>query len=142
MAAACVAQVRQRRHCLCNLQEGGTLSSSLAAVCLFVIEPSRVEMWKASFVVLAALVAVGFGALIGGSATIDARDEGAQNALRFAVGEHNKRTNDVFLRGVDKVLQVKRQVCNILLICRCTTVIIMFAQRKLIFLWFNGNGYL
>lgn len=95
-------------------------------------------MWKASFVVLAALVAVGLGSLIGGPATIDARDEGAQNALRFAVGEHNKRNNDIYLRGVDKVLQVKKQVCNILLFCRCTTAIIMFAQRKLIFLWFNG----
>lgn len=93
-------------------------------------------MWKASVVVLAALVAVavgfGFGSIVGAPASIDVNDEGVQNALNFAVGEHNKRTNDAFLRGVDEVLQVKRQVCNVLLFCLFTTIIIiMFAERKL-----------
>ncbi|XP_075875023.1 cystatin C (amyloid angiopathy and cerebral hemorrhage) [Nelusetta ayraudi] len=69
-------------------------------------------MWKASVVVLAALVAVavGFGSMVGAPVSADINDEGVQNALNFAVGEHNKRTNDAFLRGVDEVLQVKRQM--------------------------------
>lgn len=91
-------------------------------------------MWKASVVVLAALVAVavGFGSIVGAPASIDVNDEGVQNALNFAVGEHNKRTNDAFLRGVDEVLQVKRQVCNVLLFCLFTTIIIIFAEREFI----------
>lgn len=90
-------------------------------------------MWKASFVVLAALVAVAvaFGSLAGAPADIDSNDVRVQNALNFAVGEHNKRTNDLFLRGVDQVLQVKRQVCDVLLFCRFATAFIRFAQRKL-----------
>lgn len=73
-------------------------------------------MWKAAFVVLAALVAVGLGSLVGGPRTIDVNDEGAQKALQFAVVEHNKGTNDVFIREVEKVQQVKRQVSNFLLL--------------------------
>lgn len=71
-------------------------------------------MWKASFVVLAALVAVAVGAgrMVGAPIDMDVNDSKIQNAVNFAVGEHNKGTNDVFLRGVDKVLHAQKQVCN------------------------------
>lgn len=72
-------------------------------------------MWKASFVVLAALVAVAVaGMMVGAPTDIDVNDERAQNALSFAVGEHNKRTNDMYLRGVGEVLHVTRQVRTVL----------------------------
>lgn len=73
-------------------------------------------MWKAAFVVLAALVAVGLGSLVGGPQVIDVNDERAQNALRFAVVEHNKGSNDLYIREVEDVQQVKRQVRDFLLL--------------------------
>lgn len=81
-------------------------------------------MWKASFVVLAALVAVAaaVNSMVGAPAKMNANDERVQNAINFAVGEHNKGTNDLFLRGVDEVLQVTGQVCNALLFGPITTI--------------------
>lgn len=91
-------------------------------------------MWKASLVVLAAFVAVavgvGAGAMVGAPVSIDVNDERAQNALNFAVGEHNKRTNDVFLREVAEVVQIKRQVCVVLLCRRLTSMIIFVCPTK------------
>lgn len=73
-------------------------------------------MWKAAFVVLAALVAVGLGSLVGAPQRIDVNDERAQHALRFAVAEHNKGTNDIYIREVEEVQQIYRQVSDFLLL--------------------------
>lgn len=72
-------------------------------------------MWKVAFVVLAALVAVGLGSLVGGPQDIDVNDKRAQNALRFAVVEHNKGTNDLYMREVEEVQRIQRQVSDFLL---------------------------
>lgn len=73
-------------------------------------------MWKAAFVVLVALVAVGLGALVGAPQDIDVNDERAQNALRFAVVEHNKGTNDLYIREVEEVQRIQKQVRDFLLL--------------------------
>ncbi|KAK5882203.1 hypothetical protein CesoFtcFv8_020811 [Champsocephalus esox] len=66
-------------------------------------------MWKIVLPVLAAVFAVG-SSMIGGYIDIDVNDEGAQNALNFAVVEHNKQTNNMFLSQVAEVVGVKRQL--------------------------------
>ncbi|XP_033956972.1 cystatin C (amyloid angiopathy and cerebral hemorrhage) [Pseudochaenichthys georgianus] len=66
-------------------------------------------MWKIVLPVLAAVFAVG-SSMIGGYITIDVNDEGAQNALNFAVVEHNKQSNNMFLSQVAEVVGVKRQL--------------------------------
>ncbi|XP_071337311.1 cystatin C (amyloid angiopathy and cerebral hemorrhage) [Trachinotus anak] len=67
-------------------------------------------MWKLVLPVLAAVFAVGLGSLVGGARDIDSNEQGAQEALNFAVVEHNKKTNDLFLRKVAEVVKVQRQV--------------------------------
>ncbi|XP_076599676.1 cystatin C (amyloid angiopathy and cerebral hemorrhage) [Chaetodon auriga] len=67
-------------------------------------------MWKVAFPLLAALFAVGFGGLVGGPQDIDVNDEGLQNALNFAVANHNRQSNDVYLRQVAEVVKAQRQV--------------------------------
>lgn len=107
------------------VRERGAVASSFG--CLFSVESSRVRMWKASFVVLAALVAVAaaaVGSMVGAPVEINVNDERVQNAINFAVGEHNKGTNDMFLRGVDEVLHATGQVCNALLFGPITTIYI------------------
>ncbi|KAJ4949633.1 hypothetical protein JOQ06_021142 [Pogonophryne albipinna] len=47
--------------------------------------------------------------MVGGYENIDVNDEGAQNALNFAVVEHNKRSNNMFLSQVAEVVGVERQ---------------------------------
>lgn len=73
-------------------------------------------MWKAAFVVLVGLVAVGLGSLVGAPQLIDVNDKRAQNALRFAVVEHNKGTNDMYIREVEEVQQIQRQVSDFFII--------------------------
>lgn len=70
-------------------------------------------MSKVVFPILAAVFAVGLGSMVGTFQTIDVNNEGAQNALKFAVVEHNRRTNDLYLSQVAEVLEVKRQVSNV-----------------------------
>lgn len=71
-------------------------------------------MWKVVFLVLAAVFAVGSGAqMVGGFSTIDTNDEGAQNALNYAVVEHNKGSNDMYLSQVEDVVEVRRQVSSV-----------------------------
>ncbi|KAK2824117.1 hypothetical protein Q5P01_021292 [Channa striata] len=67
-------------------------------------------MWKVLFPFLAALFAVGCGAMPGGFSTISSNDEGAQNAIKYAVVEHNKGSNDAYLTQVTSVVKVERQV--------------------------------
>uniref|UniRef100_A0A4W6C0T0 Zgc:163030 n=1 Tax=Lates calcarifer TaxID=8187 RepID=A0A4W6C0T0_LATCA len=63
------------------------------------------------FSLLAAVFVVGQGATMpGGRIDIDISDAGAQNALNFAVVQHNKGTNDLFLSQVAEVVKVQSQV--------------------------------
>lgn len=74
----------------------------------------RDEMWKVVFIVFSSVFAVGVGAqMVGGFSTIDISDEGAQNALNYAVAQHNKLTNDMYLSQVTDVVKVLRQVGNV-----------------------------
>ncbi|XP_028279458.1 cystatin C (amyloid angiopathy and cerebral hemorrhage) [Parambassis ranga] len=68
-------------------------------------------MWKVVFPVLAAVFAVGLGGMAGGFRDVDLNaDEGAQNALNFAVVQHNKATNDMYLSQVAEVVKAQAQV--------------------------------
>ena len=70
-------------------------------------------MWKLVVPVLAAVFTAGLGALVGGLRDIDVNDEGARNALNFAVVKHNRGTNDLYLSQVAEVVKVQSQVSNI-----------------------------
>ncbi|XP_026212757.1 cystatin C (amyloid angiopathy and cerebral hemorrhage) [Anabas testudineus] len=68
-------------------------------------------MWKIVFTVLSAVFATGAAAvMVGGLTTIDINDEGAQNALNYAVNQHNMKSNDAYLRKVTGVNKVQVQV--------------------------------
>ncbi|XP_040906423.1 cystatin C (amyloid angiopathy and cerebral hemorrhage) [Toxotes jaculatrix] len=69
-------------------------------------------MWKLVFSVLAAVFAVGFGSFVGGAKDIDINDAGAREALNFAVVQHNRGTNDLYLSQVAEVVRVQRQVVS------------------------------
>ncbi|XP_008428412.1 cystatin-like [Poecilia reticulata] len=66
-------------------------------------------MWKIVFALLSALVAVE-GSLVGGATDIDIHNDGVQNALNFAVAQHNRKTNDMFLRQAAEVVKAQVQV--------------------------------
>ncbi|XP_016524032.1 cystatin-C-like isoform X1 [Poecilia formosa] len=66
-------------------------------------------MWKIIFVLLSALAAVE-GSLVGGATDIDIHNDGVQNALNFAVVQHNRRNNDMFLRQAAEVVKAQVQV--------------------------------
>ncbi|XP_063347603.1 cystatin C (amyloid angiopathy and cerebral hemorrhage) [Pelmatolapia mariae] len=67
-------------------------------------------MWKVALTVLAAVLAVGYGAMVGGLRDADINDEGVQNALHFAVVQHNRGSNDLYLNQVAEVIKVQSQV--------------------------------
>ncbi|XP_034537058.1 cystatin C (amyloid angiopathy and cerebral hemorrhage) [Notolabrus celidotus] len=68
-------------------------------------------MWKIVLPVLAVLVSVGLSDLVGGPLEINIHeDEGAQSALNFAVVEHNRRSNALFLSKPAEVISTKRQL--------------------------------
>ncbi|KAM6916237.1 cystatin-like [Xenentodon cancila] len=67
-------------------------------------------MWKIAFVCLSALFTVGLTGIPGGFSDIDVNDAGVQNALNFAVAEHNRGTNDLYLRRVTQVVHAQSQV--------------------------------
>lgn len=69
-------------------------------------------MWKTVVVVLAAIFAVSVGLMPGAPQEIDINDEGAKNATDFAVVEHNKVSNDLFVSQVAEVVKIERQVSN------------------------------
>ncbi|XP_039478027.1 MAD2L1-binding protein-like [Oreochromis aureus] len=66
-------------------------------------------MWKVALTVLAAVLAVGYGAMVGGFRDADINDEGVQNALHFAVVQHNRGSNDLYLSQVAEVIKVQSQ---------------------------------
>ncbi|XP_073337480.1 cystatin C (amyloid angiopathy and cerebral hemorrhage) [Pagrus major] len=67
-------------------------------------------MWKIVFAALAAVFAVGLGAMVGGFRDIDINDAGARDALNFAVVQHNRGSNDLYLSQVSEVVRVQSQV--------------------------------
>ncbi|XP_005749389.1 cystatin C (amyloid angiopathy and cerebral hemorrhage) [Pundamilia nyererei] len=67
-------------------------------------------MWKVALTVLAAALAVGYGAMVGGLTDADINDENVQNALHFAVVQHNRGSNDLYLSQVAEVIKVQSQV--------------------------------
>lgn len=60
--------------------------------------------------VVCAVGAVGLGRLVGGRTDVDVNEEGVQNALNFAISQHNLNTEDPFLRVNTGVVGVKKQV--------------------------------
>uniref|UniRef100_A0A8D3ABW3 Cystatin C (amyloid angiopathy and cerebral hemorrhage) n=1 Tax=Scophthalmus maximus TaxID=52904 RepID=A0A8D3ABW3_SCOMX len=69
-------------------------------------------MWKLVLPVLAAVLAVGWGGLVGAPSDVDANDAGVQDALNFAVVKHNRGTNDMYLSQVAEVVKVQRQLVS------------------------------
>uniref|UniRef100_A0A3P9BP20 Cystatin C (amyloid angiopathy and cerebral hemorrhage) n=1 Tax=Maylandia zebra TaxID=106582 RepID=A0A3P9BP20_9CICH len=67
-------------------------------------------MWKVALTILAAALAVGYGAMVGGLTDADINDEDVQNALHFAVVQHNRGSNDLYLSQVAEVIKVQSQV--------------------------------
>ncbi|TDH01104.1 hypothetical protein EPR50_G00176770 [Perca flavescens] len=67
-------------------------------------------MWKIVFPVLAAVFAVGLGGLVGGVSDVDINNEDMRNALNFAVVQHNRGSNDLYLSQVAEVVKAQRQV--------------------------------
>lgn len=68
-------------------------------------------MWKVIFLAFTAVSSVLSGLLIGGFTDVDLNDEGARNALNFAVSQHNKLSNDLYLRQAVEP-KIQRQVSN------------------------------
>ncbi|KAK6489893.1 cystatin-like [Huso huso] len=75
--------------------------------------------WKASlsfltllFAVAAVCAQVGSGGMrmVGGRTDADVGEEGVQDALKFAVAEFNKASNDMYIHRVSKVVKVQKQV--------------------------------
>lgn len=69
-------------------------------------------MWKIVSAALAAVLAVGLGAMVGGFRDIDVNDAGARDALNFAVIQHNRGSNDLCPRKVAQVMRIQSQVSN------------------------------
>uniref|UniRef100_I3JUQ5 Zgc:163030 n=1 Tax=Oreochromis niloticus TaxID=8128 RepID=I3JUQ5_ORENI len=74
----------------------------------------RNKMWKVALTVLAAVLAVGYGAMVGdmvgGLKDADINDEGVQNALNFAIIQYNRDSNDLYISQVVEVIKVQSQV--------------------------------
>ncbi|XP_063048372.1 cystatin-like [Engraulis encrasicolus] len=67
-------------------------------------------MWKTLLLILPAAFALSNAAMVGGPADADINEEGVQNALQYAVVEHNKGTNDMYISKVANVVKVQKQV--------------------------------
>ncbi|XP_017268388.1 cystatin-like [Kryptolebias marmoratus] len=67
-------------------------------------------MWKTIFPIFAALLVVRLSALPGGTTDIDVNDEGLQDALKFAVAEYNRKSNDFFYFKNMEVVKAQSQV--------------------------------
>ncbi|KAM4599608.1 cystatin-C-like [Fundulus diaphanus] len=66
--------------------------------------------WKIVFALLSALLAVEADTMVGGLSDIDVNNEGVQNALNFAVVQHNRKDNGVYLIQVAEVVKAQVQV--------------------------------
>lgn len=69
-------------------------------------------MWKAIFLLFIAVSAVSSGLMPGGFQDVDPSDEEARNAINFAVVQHNRASNDMYLNQLAEVVKVQRQVSN------------------------------
>nr|XP_040034491.1 cystatin-C-like [Gasterosteus aculeatus aculeatus] len=67
-------------------------------------------MWKLVFVIIAAVSFIGLAQIPGGFTDISINDEGAKEALDFAVLIHNRHSNDFYIRVVTDVIKVQVQV--------------------------------
>lgn len=89
-------------------------------------------MWKIVFVLLSVLLAVE-GSLVGGATDIDIHSDGVQNALNFAVAQHNRGNNDMFLRKAAEVVKAQVQVCYPLILWNvCIYVFYLSPIRRLL----------
>ncbi|XP_031593531.1 cystatin-like [Oreochromis aureus] len=74
----------------------------------------RNKMWKVALTVLAAVLAVGYGAMVGdmvgGLKDADINDKDVQNALNFAIIQYNRDSNDLYISQVVEVIKVQSQV--------------------------------
>lgn len=59
---------------------------------------------------LAVSLAVTSAGIPGGVADADIKDADVQKALRFAVAQYNKQSNEAFVRKVTRVIRVQQQV--------------------------------
>ncbi|KAG7462900.1 hypothetical protein MATL_G00189590 [Megalops atlanticus] len=66
--------------------------------------------WKIMVPLLAAFLAVASAGLAGGPMDADINEKGVKDALQFAVVQHNKASNDLFVSQVHKVMKVQKQV--------------------------------
>nr|ACI69177.1 Cystatin precursor [Salmo salar] len=65
--------------------------------------------WKIVVPLLAVAFTVASAGLIGGPMDANMNDQGTRDALQFAVVEHNKKSNDIFVRQVAKVVKAQKQ---------------------------------
>ncbi|NP_001187957.1 cystatin precursor [Ictalurus punctatus] len=61
---------------------------------------------------LAVFLALASAGLLGGPVDVDINREDVQNALQFAVSEHNKASNDAFVSQVSRVIKAQTQVVS------------------------------
>lgn len=59
---------------------------------------------------LAVFLAVGSAGIVGGPTDVDVNREDVQDALRFAVAQHNKASNDLYVSQVSRVIKAQTQV--------------------------------
>ncbi|XP_056616609.1 cystatin-like [Triplophysa dalaica] len=62
--------------------------------------------------VLVVILAVASAGLIGGPVDADMNDQGAKDALQFAVAQHNRESNDMFESRVCEVVKVQKQLVS------------------------------
>ncbi|KAF0027322.1 hypothetical protein F2P81_020063 [Scophthalmus maximus] len=93
-------------------EHGGRDEKSCGSIVCVRIRLDRNTMWKLVLPVLAAVLAVGWGVLVGAPSDVDANDAGVQDALNFAVVKHNRGTNDMYLSQVAEVVKVQRQLVS------------------------------
>ncbi|XP_061692466.1 cystatin C (amyloid angiopathy and cerebral hemorrhage) [Syngnathoides biaculeatus] len=69
-------------------------------------------VWKVA-VLLLGVCAVGLGHVIpGGFSDADSNSEDVQNALKFAIGQHNNASADLFLSQLVDVVSAKSQIVS------------------------------
>lgn len=70
-------------------------------------------MWNPVFIIFSLVFAFSFGVMLGGWKEIDVHDEEAINVTNFAVVQHNKASNDLYVSQVMEVVKVAKQVSSV-----------------------------
>ncbi|GAA6094241.1 cystatin-like [Tachysurus ichikawai] len=65
---------------------------------------------KVVIVLLAVIMAVTRAGMTGGVTDVDANRDDVQNALKFAVSQHNKASNDMYISQVSRLIKAQTQV--------------------------------